>query len=104
MLNAGLLLFCVTLFMVAVPYFATIASTALHRLPIVSGRCPPRKVDLQASAAEGMQQTTLWVRVLVTLTVLVCALYIILSKQYEPDQQKWAFGVIGTVLGYWLKG
>lgn len=41
---------------------------------------------------------------IVTLLVLVCALWVILSKQYDSEQQKWAFGVIGIVLGYWLKG
>ena len=42
-------------------------------------------------------------RVVVSLLVLAAALFIILSKQYDGDQQKWAFGAIGTVLGYWLK-
>jgi hypothetical protein len=41
-------------------------------------------------------------QVIVSLIVLICSLYIILSKKYEVDAQKWAFGAIGTVLGYWL--
>jgi hypothetical protein len=41
-------------------------------------------------------------QVIVSLIVLICSLYIILSKKYEADTQKWAFGAIGTVVGYWL--
>jgi len=39
----------------------------------------------------------------VTLTVLAGALYVVLSGKYPDDYTKWAFGTIGTVLGYWLR-
>ena len=42
------------------------------------------------------------VQIAVTFIVLASALYIILSKQYPDDTQKWAFGVIGLIIGYWL--
>ena len=29
-------------------------------------------------------------------------LFIILSKRYDESDNKWAYGVIGTVIGYWL--
>lgn len=42
--------------------------------------------------------------VLVTVAILASALYVILSNQTFPDaHQKWAFGAIGTIVGYWLK-
>jgi hypothetical protein len=44
-----------------------------------------------------------WVRVVISAIVLLAALYIILSRKFATDQEKWAFGVIGTILGYWLK-
>lgn len=45
-----------------------------------------------------------WMPVVVTLLVLLAALYIILSNSdYGEAQQKWAFGAVGTVLGYWFK-
>jgi len=42
-------------------------------------------------------------QMLITLMVLGAALYVILSKQYGDAEQKWAYGAIGTLLGFWLK-
>ena len=41
--------------------------------------------------------------VFVSLIVLGSALLIILGANYPEAQQKWAFGAVGTILGYWLK-
>jgi hypothetical protein len=42
--------------------------------------------------------------IVISIFVLFAALYVILSKStYADPQQKWAFGVVGTILGYWLK-
>ena len=41
-------------------------------------------------------------QIIISLVVLGASLYIILSKKYDNDVQKWAFGAIGTVIGYWL--
>ena len=38
----------------------------------------------------------------ITTMVLVAALYVILSKNYDSDTQKWTFGVVGLIVGYWL--
>jgi hypothetical protein len=35
--------------------------------------------------------------------VLIAALYIILSGAYPEDYNKWAFGIVGVVVGYWLR-
>lgn len=40
---------------------------------------------------------------IVTGIVLLSALYVILSRGYGDAEQKWAYGVIGTVVGHWLK-
>jgi hypothetical protein len=50
------------------------------------------------------RNVTLWVRIGVTSFLLLAALFVILSNRYPADEQKWAFGVVGTILGYWLKG
>ena len=42
------------------------------------------------------------VPVLVTLLVLPTGLYAIGSKKYQDSQKKWAYGAVGTILGYWL--
>jgi hypothetical protein len=40
---------------------------------------------------------------LFTTSILLAALYAILSRKYGADAQKWAYGTVGTLLGYWLK-
>jgi len=47
--------------------------------------------------------SSLTMPVFVSIVVLLSGLYIILSKNYEPAEQKWAFGIVGTIVGYWLK-
>jgi hypothetical protein len=41
--------------------------------------------------------------VVVSVLVLGSSLFIILSKQYDSESQKWAFGVVGMIVGFWLK-
>ncbi len=40
--------------------------------------------------------------VVVSLAVLVGALYVVLSGTYDQDTLRWAFGAISMILGYWL--
>jgi hypothetical protein len=40
---------------------------------------------------------------IISLLVTVAALFIILSKKYAAESEKWAFGSLGTILGFWLK-
>ena len=42
-------------------------------------------------------------RVLISLIALGASLYVILSKKYDADTSKWAFGTAGTVIGFWLR-
>jgi hypothetical protein len=42
-------------------------------------------------------------KILVTVLVLLSALFIIVSNSYPVTDQKWAYGVIGTIIGYWFK-
>jgi hypothetical protein len=44
-----------------------------------------------------------WVRVAMSFCLLGAALYIILSKRFQPKDKHWAYGLIGILLGYWLK-
>ena len=43
-------------------------------------------------------------QVVVSLAILGAALYVILSKQFAANDTNWAYGIVGTVIGYWLKG
>ena len=38
----------------------------------------------------------------ITLVLLAASLWIILSNRYDDDVQKWAFGAMGSILGFWL--
>jgi hypothetical protein len=40
-------------------------------------------------------------RTFVTVAVLTVALICVYSQ--DAERQKWAFGIVGTVLGYWLR-
>lgn len=50
-----------------------------------------------ATTSSGIMQ------IFISVGLLAAALYVILSKKYDADVQKWAFGVVGTIVGYWLK-
>ncbi len=39
----------------------------------------------------------------VSTAILGCALYVILSLKYGPQDKHWAYGSEGTILGYWLR-
>lgn len=38
----------------------------------------------------------------ITVIFLVASLWIILSNKYDDDVLKWAFGAMGSILGFWL--
>ena len=42
-------------------------------------------------------------RIGVSVAVLIAALIIILSRAFPDSHLQWAFGVVGVILGYWLK-
>ena len=57
----------------------------------------------QSAVGSDHSKARLTVRILISLVVLGASLYIILKDSYSPSSQKWAFGSVGTILGYWLK-
>lgn len=42
-------------------------------------------------------------QVLISVALLVASLYVILSKEYDSKDKHWAYGTVGTLLGFWLK-
>ncbi len=44
-----------------------------------------------------------FIMVIVTLAVLASSLYIILSETYDEGSQKWAYGMVGSIVGFWLR-
>ena len=60
-----------------------------HKAP---GRAAARKATTVAPSAH--------MPALISLVVLCAALYVVLSRAYGDSEQKWAYGAIGTVVGY----
>jgi hypothetical protein len=45
-----------------------------------------------------------WAQVAISLIILSASLFVILTKRYTPTDRHWAYGALGTVIGFWLKG
>ena len=45
-----------------------------------------------------------WMQIILSVVIVAAGLYIILSRDYTGESEKWAYGSIGTILGYWLPG
>ncbi|HTD47162.1 MAG TPA: hypothetical protein VK881_07840 [bacterium] len=43
------------------------------------------------------------VRIVISGAALLTALYVIISNKYPDAHVKWAFGIVGLVIGYWLR-
>jgi len=50
-----------------------------------------------------LQVVRLGVQILVSLVILSASLYIIISRGYDEPSAKWAFSMIGLLVGYWLR-
>lgn len=48
-------------------------------------------------------RTITFTRIAVSIIVLGVAIYVILSQRFNDDFSKWAFGVVGVIIGYWLR-
>ena len=65
----------------------------------------PKRTSLKAISE---QTSSIWLDpnhfmpVLVTFAVLCSALYMILWQQQGMEAQKWSYGALGTILGFWL--
>lgn len=40
---------------------------------------------------------------LISVVLLAAALWVILSQRYQATDKHWAYGTIGTLIGFWLK-
>jgi len=45
----------------------------------------------------------LYVKIAISAIMLAVSLYVMLSQKFPNDYNKWAFGMIGLVVGYWLR-
>ncbi|WP_338758686.1 hypothetical protein [Massilia sp. METH4] len=80
------------------------SSAPAGAVPAPAARQPPLEPPVGRGKAAAKFDWQPLMSVLVTIAILASALYVILSNQQFPDaHQKWAFGAIGTIVGYWLK-
>ncbi len=49
------------------------------------------------------ERWTLTIRIAVSAIFLGAALFVILRNTYPDATTKWAFGIAGLVIGYWLR-
>lgn len=40
---------------------------------------------------------------IITVALLLTAIYLIIFPSYTEDEKKWAYGIIGLILGFWLR-
>ena len=62
-------------------------------------------LGLQGGAAAAVSAETMgprfYMRVAVSMVVLLPALYVLV---FRTGDKKWAAGIVGTIVGYWLPG
>jgi hypothetical protein len=44
-----------------------------------------------------------FMQVNISIILLLASLYVILSSKYGPRDKHWAYGIVGTLIGYWFK-
>jgi hypothetical protein len=43
------------------------------------------------------------VQVLITAVLLCASIFVILAKRFGPKDKHWAYGTVGTIIGFWFK-
>ena len=44
-----------------------------------------------------------WVQIIISVVLLIASLFVVLSPKYGPRDKHWAYGTIGTLVGFWLR-
>jgi hypothetical protein len=56
-----------------------------------------------SARTESPMDVSVMMRVVVSFAALVARLYVILNHSYAADDKKRGYGIVGTVVGYWLR-
>ena len=59
---------------------------------------PPQKTPAGEQAVRAFQ-----VRVFFSTLLVLAGLYILLSAKFSPSTENFASGIIGVIIGYWLR-
>lgn len=44
-----------------------------------------------------------WMQIIISLALMSTALIVILNTRYGPKDKHWAYGILGTLIGFWLR-
>ncbi len=58
--------------------------------------------DAAPPAGAAPDSSKLVVQVVITAILLPSALFVILSRKFHKGSEKWAYGTVATLLGFWL--
>lgn len=64
---------------------------------------PPPDRSAYAKAIE-RQTSRKGIQILLTGAFMAAAFFIIVSKRYDLNDKRWAYGIVGMIVGYWLRG
>jgi hypothetical protein len=82
----------------------TVTALVAYRLLGKRGKeVPVSGAPPEVAAAPIMINVKSIMMILVSILVLGSSLYIILSGNYDSENQKWAFGAVGSIMGFWLR-
>ncbi len=70
-------------------------------LPVSSRSIAREDVFLYMSTRKTVRLRAI-MQVAVSIAMGVSALYVILSLEYPAGDKKWAYGMAGTIVGFWL--
>jgi len=64
---------------------------------------PPPDRSVYAKAKE-QQTSRKGIQIFLTAPLMAAALFIIASRRYDFNGKRWAYGMVGMIIGYWLRG
>ena len=72
--------------------------------PDISLPLTPKPPDLRASSLNALQEKiAIFMSVVCSIAIGMTPLHIIATAENSADSQKWAYGAIGSIMGFWLR-
>jgi len=59
--------------------------------------------EMLADARTGKNGRHALVQVAISAVLLCASVYVILAPAYGPKDKHWAYGMVGTIVGFWFK-
>jgi hypothetical protein len=83
--------------------WASAAKESVQLDPLTGKPRPETRLYLPIRRNNQSEMFRLGMQTVVSMIVLGGSLYIIMSQHYDPKDKHWAYGSVGTILGFWLK-